>query len=107
MYTTTFDTIPDDIIPLSPVTYRRGIHAEEGSKGIQSPAICLGDNDGPTLFLVNENVGSSIVFPGDMSSGKRKEYGDGGGSPQPTWLHHRLRHHTTPARHSKKPRNSP
>ncbi|GJX41446.1 RNA-directed DNA polymerase, eukaryota, reverse transcriptase zinc-binding domain protein [Tanacetum coccineum] len=35
-------------------------------------------------------------------SAERKEYGGGGGSPHPTWLHHRPRHHTTTARHSQK-----
>ncbi|GKD55055.1 hypothetical protein Tco_1288442, partial [Tanacetum coccineum] len=39
----------------------------------------------------------------DKNVNKRKKYGGGGGSPHPTWLRHRPRHHTTTARHSKKP----
>ncbi|GJU50632.1 hypothetical protein Tco_1220187 [Tanacetum coccineum] len=77
--TTTFAAFPGNILVPSPGTCRRELYSHstchredydgEATTGIESPAIFPDDDTGPTPFSVNENVGSLILFPIDMSPG--------------------------------------
>ncbi|GJX25930.1 hypothetical protein Tco_0232226 [Tanacetum coccineum] len=67
MIQTTLRHVVGDCFPRRHVVVKD--YAGEAMTGIESPANFSGDNIGPTRFSVNKNVGSSIVFPGNMSSG--------------------------------------